>query len=60
MELGDWSQFGLAGLVIAALFWMQIADKKSHKEERKEWRDAITPRLDRIEKAMDDLLDSQK
>lgn len=36
--LSLWSQFGLAGIVIGAMFWLILTVLKSHKEERCEWR----------------------
>ena len=36
-----WSQFGLAGIVIGAMFWLVLFVLKSHKEERLEWRKDI-------------------
>ena len=35
----DWGQFGLAGAVIGGLFAYLVFVAKSHREERKEWRD---------------------
>lgn len=37
----SWAQFGLAGLVIMALFLYLIAKDKSHKDERSEWRSDV-------------------
>ncbi len=34
-----WADFGLAGLVIAALFGFLIFMLRSHTTERKEWKD---------------------
>jgi type VI protein secretion system component VasK len=36
-DLAPWTEYGLAGLVIAALFGLVIFLLKGHKEERREW-----------------------
>lgn len=36
-HVDSWAQFGLAGLVIAALFMLICFLVKEHREERKEW-----------------------
>lgn len=36
-----WSQFGLGGLVIAALFWLVRDMIKESRESRKEWIDCF-------------------
>ena len=35
----DWGQFGLAGAVIGGLFAFLVFMVKSHRDERKEWRE---------------------
>lgn len=37
-ENKNWAEFGLAGLVIAALFGVIFYILSEHKSERKEWR----------------------
>mgnify|MGYP003350685952 CR=1 FL=1 len=39
-NVNNWSEYGLGGLVIAALFAFLIYVVKIHKEERSEWVDA--------------------
>ena len=39
LPLQGWADFGLAGLVIAALFAFLIFMLRSHTTERKEWKD---------------------
>lgn len=62
-DISPWSQFGLAGLVIGALFfallviirWMVAHIDKTnerHAMERAEWRQAGDKMVDRIEHAM--------
>jgi hypothetical protein len=38
LPIMDWAQFGLAGLVIAALFAVLVFMYRSHQSERSEWR----------------------
>jgi hypothetical protein len=39
LPIQGWADFGLAGLVIAALFAFLIFMLRSHTTERKEWKD---------------------
>ena len=59
----DWGQFGLAGAVIFALFSFLVFMAKSHKEERKEWREDSGKRADQtnvvIEKLTEAIRDSK-
>ncbi len=41
MDPVTWSQFGLAGVVIAAMFWLLMHILNMHKDERKEWHDNV-------------------
>lgn len=65
----EWGQFGLAGLVIFALFVALIVivkwlvthiDKKDehHKEERNEWKATVVTSNDKIEGALHELSSS--
>lgn len=53
----DWAEFGLAGLVIGALFFVLVMLYRSHREERKEWRDEASQREERGTSAIDGLGD---
>lgn len=70
-SISKWAEFGLAGLVIFALFvalffivkWLiSHIDKQAeaHREERKEWRDQTTAVSDKINASVDQLNDSIK
>jgi len=67
-EISGWSEFGLAGLVVAALFsimfiivkWL-IAhiDKEAerHQSERSEWREVSKDAVEGVETAVDKMSD---
>jgi len=65
-NLTPWQQFGLAGLVIGALFclvgWLIHANSKErketrddHREERKEWIEASNRNTDKVETVIKEL-----
>ena len=67
----DWSQFGLAGLVIGALFTVLFLFVKAaisrleemdsiHREERQEWRHTFERRDDKLESVLDRLTEAVK
>ena len=52
---GDWAQFGIAGLVIFALFaslWKMLGE---HRAERNEWRQSAEKREEKTERALTEL-----
>ncbi len=62
-----WSQFGLAGLVIFALFGLVVllvyknmdaikSQASEHKSERREWRESNGRQADRFENAVNNLV----
>lgn len=51
----DWAQFGLAGVVIAALFAFLIFLFRSHQQERTEWRQDIRKMFDDSTHAVNNL-----
>lgn len=64
--LPEWSQFGLAGLIVAAMFWllwnvikssMERFDTvmKEHREERSEWRKSSESRDDKLERTLSEV-----
>jgi hypothetical protein len=59
VELSDFTEYGLAGLVIAALLYLinkYIEDtkvmRKEHREERKEWNESQEKRDEKLERAI--------
>ena len=51
----DWAQFGLGGLVIAALFATLFFFHNQHAAERKQWRVDFKELVDRQEESLDKL-----
>lgn len=61
----DWAQFGLAGVVIAALFWLVVSYGKrqdvqeaAHRDERREWRESEERRTEKLEAALNALTEA--
>lgn len=65
-NVGEWAQFGLGGLVIAALFallWKIVHGAlgrfdtvmSEHRKERDEWRRSSEQRDDKLERALHEL-----
>ena len=66
MQVNGWEEFGLAGLVIGALFaalfiivkWLiNHIDKQAetHREERAEWRESSTGVVEKVDSSVKDL-----
>ena len=51
----DWAQFGLAGLVIFALFGLVVWVVKLNSHERKEWRESIEASNQRLIEAINEM-----
>lgn len=45
----DWAQFGLSGLVIAAMFVTLFFVVRMHRDERKEWREDSNKRAEKTD-----------
>lgn len=53
--LADWTQFGVLGAVVGALFWLLTHTLSSHKEERTEWRTDASTRSEKTDAVIKDL-----
>lgn len=55
MDANSWTEFGISGMVIGALFSGLWYVMKNHREERKEWREDANSRQDKTDKVIKDL-----
>lgn len=57
LDVPGWAQFGLAGIVIAVLFWMLHRRDERHTQERESWRSDMVKLADKQTEAQEKTAD---